>query len=88
MYLSSQNESPLQIYVGMHSPEIYCASTGRSGTAHSLFTREELPYLLDLHLFLSRGVQPAPLASLAQAAAAAGEASSDVSLYGTFPQVG
>jgi ATP-dependent RNA helicase DDX54/DBP10 len=72
----------------MHSPEIYCASTGRSGTAHSLFTREELPYLLDLHLFLSRGVQPAPVASLAQAAAAAGEASSDVSLYGTFPQVG
>ena len=62
-------------------------STGRSGTAYSLFTREELPYLLDLHLFLSRGVQPAPVASLAQAAAAAGGASSDVSLYGTFPQV-
>ncbi|CAL8470205.1 g9747 [Coccomyxa elongata] len=62
------------------------ARAGRSGTAYSLFTREELPYLLDLHLFLSRGVHPAPVTSLAQAAAAAGDADSGASLYGTFPQ--
>lgn len=62
--------------------------TGRSGAAYSLFTREELAYLLDLHLFLSRCVQPAPVMSLGQAAAAAGSAAGDVSLYGTFPQVG
>ena len=30
------------------------ARAGRKGTAYSLLTREELPYLLDLHLFLSR----------------------------------
>ena len=30
------------------------ARAGRTGKALSLLTREELPYLLDLHLFLSR----------------------------------
>jgi ATP-dependent RNA helicase DDX54/DBP10 len=34
---------------------------GRPGTAYSLLTREEVPYLLDLHLFLGRQIQPAPL---------------------------
>lgn len=60
---------------------------GRSGTAYSLFTREELPYLLDLHLFLSRPVQPAPAVSLSQAAAVAEQPTGDTSLYGLFPQV-
>lgn len=36
------------------------ARMGRPGTAYSLLTRDELPYLLDLHLFLSRPVKPAP----------------------------
>jgi ATP-dependent RNA helicase DDX54/DBP10 len=34
---------------------------GRPGTAFSILTREEIPYLLDLHLFLGRPVEPAPL---------------------------
>ena len=33
-----------------------CARAGRSGSAFSILTRDELPYLLDLHLFLSRCV--------------------------------
>ncbi|KAG2491301.1 hypothetical protein HYH03_010307 [Edaphochlamys debaryana] len=37
------------------------ARAGRSGTAYNLLTRDELPYLLDLHLYLSRSVKPAPL---------------------------
>ncbi|KAF2883077.1 hypothetical protein ILUMI_23090 [Ignelater luminosus] len=31
-----------------------CARAGRSGTAYSLITPDEYPYLLDLHLFLGR----------------------------------
>ena len=64
------------------------ASAGRSGTAYSLLTREELPYLLDLHLFLSRPVQAAPELSFDGAAAAAERPDSAASVYGTFPQVG
>lgn len=30
------------------------ARMGRAGTAYSLLTRDELPYLLDLHLYLSK----------------------------------
>lgn len=37
------------------------ARAGRPGSALSLLTRDELPYLLDLHLFLSRQLVPAPL---------------------------
>jgi ATP-dependent RNA helicase DDX54/DBP10 len=37
------------------------ARAGRPGSALSLLTREELPYLLDLHLFLGRQAGPAPL---------------------------
>ena len=36
------------------------ARAGRSGTAYSLLLREELPYLLDLHLYLGRKVEPCP----------------------------
>lgn len=32
------------------------ARAGRSGTAYSLVAPDELPYLLDLHLFLGRSL--------------------------------
>ena len=63
------------------------ARAGRRGSAFSLVTREELPYLLDLHLFLSRPLFPAPLASVGEAAAAADELDPSTSTYGSFPQV-
>ena len=50
-------------------------------------TREELPYLLDLHLFLSRPLQPAPVVPLSQARLAADSLDAASSLYGSFPQV-
>ncbi|GLH10036.1 Eukaryotic initiation factor 4A-III [Gryllus bimaculatus] len=34
-----------------------CARAGRAGTAYSLVSSEEFPYLLDLHLFLGRPLQ-------------------------------
>eukprot|EP00250_Pteridium_aquilinum_P018459 c24097_g1_i1 orf=84-2645(+) len=37
------------------------ARAGRVGTAFSFLTSDELPYLLDLHLFLSKPVHPAPM---------------------------
>ncbi|KAG8232288.1 hypothetical protein J437_LFUL011229 [Ladona fulva] len=40
-----------------------CARAGRSGTAFSLVSKEEQPYLLDLHLFLGRPLVLAPLQS-------------------------
>lgn len=64
-----------------------CAA-GRSGTAYSLLTREELPYLLDLHLFLSRPVRAAPEQTLSAAAVAAERLDTGASIYGSFPQVG
>ncbi|GLI58727.1 hypothetical protein VaNZ11_000480 [Volvox africanus] len=72
------------------------ARMGRSGTAYSLLTRDELPYLLDLHLYLSRPVKPAPIvpeipspaAEGADAAALVAAASgSDESMYGSLPAV-
>ncbi|XP_006660129.1 DEAD-box ATP-dependent RNA helicase 29 [Oryza brachyantha] len=36
------------------------ARQGRSGTAYSFVTSEDMPYLLDLHLFLSKPLRPAP----------------------------
>lgn len=35
------------------------ARAGRSGTAYSLVAPDEVPYLLDLHLFLGRALTPA-----------------------------
>jgi hypothetical protein len=69
---------------GCHS-RLRCS--GRLGNAYSLLTREELPYLLDLHLFLSRPLAPAPLQSLPAAAEAADSLPADSSVYGAFPQV-
>ncbi|XVF37061.1 hypothetical protein REPUB_Repub19eG0113300 [Reevesia pubescens] len=36
------------------------ARAGRTGTAFSFMTSEDMPYLLDLHLFLSRPIRAAP----------------------------
>lgn len=34
-----------------------CARAGRAGTAYSLVAGDEVCYLLDLHLFLGRGLE-------------------------------
>ncbi|XP_029126319.1 putative DEAD-box ATP-dependent RNA helicase 29 isoform X1 [Cajanus cajan] len=36
------------------------ARAGRTGTAYSFVTSEDMAYLLDLHLFLSKPIKPAP----------------------------
>ncbi|KAI8004633.1 putative DEAD-box ATP-dependent RNA helicase 29 [Camellia lanceoleosa] len=36
------------------------ARAGRTGTAYSFLTAEDMPYLLDLHLFLSKPIRAAP----------------------------
>eukprot|EP00268_Persea_americana_P013770 TRINITY_DN1611_c0_g1_i4.p1 TRINITY_DN1611_c0_g1~~TRINITY_DN1611_c0_g1_i4.p1 ORF type:complete len:788 (+),score=170.54 TRINITY_DN1611_c0_g1_i4:1861-4224(+) len=68
------------------------ARAGRLGTAYSFVTSEDMPYLLDLHLFLSKPVRPAHteeevvqdrdevLAKIDQAAA------NGETIYGRFPQ--
>ncbi|EFJ35983.1 hypothetical protein SELMODRAFT_438217 [Selaginella moellendorffii] len=68
------------------------ARAGRTGTAYSFLTSDELPYLLDLHLFLSKPVRPAPteedivsspgLLSETEEAVSRGE-----TVYGRFPQL-
>lgn len=65
------------------------ARAGRSGAAYSMCTRDELAYLLDLHLYLSRPLTPAPVRGIKEAAAAVDvetgvQAASTV--FGTFPQ--
>lgn len=66
------------------------ARMGRSGTAYSLLTRDELPYLLDLHLYLGRSIKPCPeVPDTAQVLSGEVEGmapGSDVSVYGCFPQ--
>ncbi|KAL4439981.1 hypothetical protein ABPG75_002982 [Micractinium tetrahymenae] len=63
------------------------ARAGRTGTAFSLLTRDELPFLLDLHLFLSRPLRLAAVQGIREAAAEADTLAPDSgSLYGTFPQ--
>jgi len=69
------------------------ARAGRSGTAYSILTREELPFLLDLHLFLSRPLAPAPVAGIKSAASNNNNNNNndksnaaDGSIYGCFPQ--
>ncbi|XVF39171.1 hypothetical protein PTKIN_Ptkin01aG0014000 [Pterospermum kingtungense] len=68
------------------------ARAGRTGTAFSFVTSEDMPYLLDLHLFLSRPIRPAPTedevlqdmdgaANKIDQAIANGE-----TVYGRFPQ--
>ncbi|XP_010537323.1 PREDICTED: putative DEAD-box ATP-dependent RNA helicase 29 [Tarenaya hassleriana] len=36
------------------------ARAGRTGSAYSFVTPEDIPYVLDLHLFLSKPIRPAP----------------------------
>ncbi|XAR62412.1 RNA helicase [Bertholletia excelsa] len=68
------------------------ARAGRSGTAFSFLTSEDMPYLLDLHLFLSKPIRAAPreeevmqdmdgVLSKIDQAIANGE-----TVYGRFPQ--
>ncbi|KAF9599739.1 hypothetical protein IFM89_001685 [Coptis chinensis] len=68
------------------------ARAGRTGAAFSFVTPEDMPYLLDLHLFLSKPVRPAPTEEEVQRdrdgifselddAIANGE-----TIYGRFPQ--
>ncbi|PWA50405.1 hydrolase [Artemisia annua] len=68
------------------------ARAGRTGTAFSFVTAEDMAYLLDLHLFLSRPIRPAPteeevlrdmkeVMSEMELAMANGE-----TVYGRFPQ--
>lgn len=63
------------------------ARAGRSGTAYSLVSRDDLPYLVDLHLFLGRKLEPTPEAPRtqeeAQAVLEAAEAA-QTSLVGGF----
>ncbi|MCL7048901.1 hypothetical protein MKW94_001622 [Papaver nudicaule] len=68
------------------------ARNGRTGTAFSFVTSEDIPYVLDLHLFLSKPIRPAPtekevlqnkdtVLSRIEGAIASGE-----TVYGRFPQ--
>ncbi|PIN14127.1 ATP-dependent RNA helicase [Handroanthus impetiginosus] len=68
------------------------ARAGRTGTAFSFVTLEDMPYLLDLHLFLSKPIRPAPteeevlkdmdsVLTKIEQAVANGE-----TVYGRFPQ--
>ncbi|KAI8463120.1 MAG: DEAD-domain-containing protein [Monoraphidium minutum] len=68
------------------------ARMGRPGAAYSLVLREELPYLLDLHLYLGRAVEAAPEAPDAAAVEAAREGgglaatgADDKTVFGSFP---
>lgn len=68
------------------------ARAGRSGTAYSFLTSEDMAYLLDLHLFLSKPIKPAPteeevlhdkdgvMSKIDQAIA------NGVTIFGRFPQ--
>lgn len=49
-----------------------------------LAARDEIPYLLDLHLFLSRPLSTAPVKAIGEAAQSCMDPS--VSLLGAFPQ--
>lgn len=68
------------------------ARAGRTGTAYSFLTSEDMAYLLDLHLFLSKPIKPSPteeevlhdkdgvMSKIDQAMA------NGVTIYGRFPQ--
>ena len=75
------------------------ARAGRNGFAYSLLTSDELPYSLDLHLFLSRPIRAAPTEEEIEAAAGGGltggnsvleaaeaAAGRGETVYGRFPQ--
>ncbi|KAK5840417.1 Putative DEAD-box ATP-dependent RNA helicase 29 -like protein [Gossypium arboreum] len=68
------------------------ARAGRTGTAFSFVTSEDMPYLLDLHLFLSRPIRAAPteeevFQDMDGAMNKIGQAiANGESVYGRFPQ--
>ncbi|CAH8356130.1 unnamed protein product [Eruca vesicaria subsp. sativa] len=68
------------------------ARAGRTGSAISFVTPEDIPYLLDLHLFLSKPIRPAPtedevLKNMEEVMNRTSEAiESGVTVYGRFPQ--
>ncbi|KAG2243730.1 hypothetical protein Bca52824_094432 [Brassica carinata] len=68
------------------------ARAGRTGSAISFVTPEDMPYLLDLHLFLSKPIRPAPtedevLKNMEEVMNRTSEAiESGVTVYGRFPQ--
>ncbi|CAA7013470.1 unnamed protein product [Microthlaspi erraticum] len=68
------------------------ARAGRTGSAYSFVTPEDMPYLLDLHLFLSKPIRPAPtedevLKNMEEVMTRTSQAiESGVTVYGRFPQ--
>ncbi|CAN8234348.1 unnamed protein product [Cochlearia groenlandica] len=68
------------------------ARAGRTGSAFSFVTPEDIPYLLDLHLFLSKPIRPAPtedevLKNMEEVMNKTSQAiDSGVTVYGRFPQ--
>ena len=59
------------------------ARAGRSGTAYSLISSDEVPYMLDLHLFLGRPLQ---LSNSSQTTSKSNGASYQSGVYGSVPQ--
>lgn len=55
------------------------ARAGRAGTAYSFVTAEDMPYLIDTHLFLSRPLKPAPMPGKEAEGGAQAGAGSEVS---------
>uniref|UniRef100_A0A803L729 Helicase C-terminal domain-containing protein n=1 Tax=Chenopodium quinoa TaxID=63459 RepID=A0A803L729_CHEQI len=68
------------------------ARNGRAGTAYSFVTLEDIPYLLDLHIFMSKPIRPAPteeeyLKDINQVMDKIEQAMANVvTVYGCFPQ--
>ncbi|XP_056693776.1 DEAD-box ATP-dependent RNA helicase 29-like [Spinacia oleracea] len=58
------------------------ARNGRTGTAYSFVTPKDLPYVLDLHLFLSKPIWPAP----SKEEEVINDMANGVTVYGRFPQ--
>ena len=98
MALLQQQHAHHSLHPVSASPLSRCgraARAGRPGSALSLLTRDELPYLLDLHLFLSRQSAPAPLSpdqqlvtEAAAAMAAAGGLVAAAAAAGTQKNIG
>jgi ATP-dependent RNA helicase DDX54/DBP10 len=68
------------------------ARAGRTGTAFSFVAGDEMPFVLDLHLFLSRPCKPAPLeeeiaADREKVLEEMEKAMARGTVYGRFPQV-
>lgn len=67
------------------------ARAGRLGTSFNFVTKDELGYLVDLHLFLGRKIIPAPVRDVKSAAKTIQESFEDengrASEFGCFPQM-